>query len=322
MIKIRSGLKQFMFQIIDYAGMYPPARLDFASAFANYLHYQNQKYHWMLERFVFPIQETASLEQFSDELAQHKHKIKLSTLPTYSNSSELFLSGFMTDLTVLSKTIKQLPASFDFRFFEFKLPHDLMHAEQKTIYDFITQLIVFAKDHPLTDPKFFIEIHIDEDWKYNLNRFIKLLKHHPYAEHLGFKLRCGGITSDAFPEAEIVATAIYLSRQHNLPIKFTAGLHHPIRHYNDSVQAKMYGFFNIFGASIIANKYSLTIDELEEILVDEKPEHFTFSDQGMKWRELEVPTKEIKQARETLCFSYGSCSFDEPREDLHKLHLL
>lgn len=322
MIKVRSGLKFFMNHIIDYAGMFPPAKLDFETAFSNYLAYQNHPDNWMIERFVFPITNYSALPSFSQQLSTHSHTVKLSTLPQYQASADLFLSNFMTDLVQMGKVVRSLSDKIDFRYFEFKLPADLVDAEQNVFNDFFTQLIQFAKDHPLTNPRFFVEIPMDADWKFKFNRITSLLTHHPLSRNLGFKLRCGGVTPDAFPEVEVLATAILLCQQKKLPMKFTAGLHHPIRHYNESVQTKMYGFFNLFGACILANTHQLSAQEIEEILIDEKKDHFTFADQGMKWRTQIVTTKQIAEAREHFCLSYGSCSFDEPREDLRTLHLI
>lgn len=322
MIKVRSGLKYFMNHIVDYAGMFPPAKLDFETAFANYLAYQNHADSWMIERFVFPIAKYSELPKFAEQLKSHSHQIKLSTLPEYQASSELFLSKFMTDLVRMGKVVRDLSDKIDFRYFEFKLPADLVDAEQNEFNEFFTQLIQFAKDHPLTNPHFFVEIPMDSDWKFKFDHITSLLTHHPLSRNLGFKLRCGGVTPEAFPDAEVLATAILLCQQKKIPMKFTAGLHHPIRHYNENVQAKMYGFFNLFGACILANTHQLNVQEIEEILIDEKKDHFTFADQGMKWRSHTVTTKQIAEARELFCLSYGSCSFDEPREDLRELHLI
>ena len=47
----------------------------------------------------------------------------------------------------------------------------------------------------------------------------------------GYKLRTGGVTVDAFPASMQIAKALVTPATHQLPIKFTAGLHHPLRQY-------------------------------------------------------------------------------------------
>ena len=61
---------------------------------------------------------------------------------------------------------------------------------------------------------------------------------------------------------------------------------------------------------------------MREIVEDENPGHFTFDDAGFGWRELRASTAEIGGVRQSLATSFGSCSFDEPREDLRALGFL
>ncbi len=322
MSKLRSGLKYFMTRIIDYAGMFPPAKLSFLDAFSNYLNYQKDSDSWMLERFVFPITKQNELAPFSTELFSHKKPIKLSILPQYDDSDLVFLENFKHDFEQLTLATKMSPARFDLNFFEFKLPKELAEANQNRVYHFFDELVSIATTHPHYKPQFFIEMSIGSDWKYSMNRFTNLLTYYPQAKHLGFKLRCGGITSDTFPEAFIVANAIHLCREKALPIKFTAGLHHPLSHFNSSLNTRMYGFFNILGAAVLSYSHLLSLNELEEMITEERIDHFSFADQGMKWRDYVVNTEQIKQARENFCMGYGSCSFDEPRQDLRSLQLM
>jgi hypothetical protein len=141
----------------------------------------------------------------------------------------------------------------------------------------------------------------------------------PNGRLAGFKLRCGGVTAEAVPSASEVALTLATCRDAVVPIKATAGLHHPIRHFDETVQTKMYGFFNLFGAGILAYAHKLTAVELEPILVDEEPDHFQFEDYTFAWQERTVSGELIEQVRQRGLISYGSCSFDEPREDLQAL---
>ena len=64
----------------------------------------------------------------------------------------------------------------------------------------------------------------------------------------GFKLHCGGVTADAFRSSQQIAQALVASGRCRVPIKFTAGLHHPVRLFHPSVKTKMHGFLNVLGA--------------------------------------------------------------------------
>jgi hypothetical protein len=125
----------------------------------------------------------------------------------------------------------------------------------------------------------FFESSSGEDWQpraENLIRALRKLKD----RHVGFKLRTGGVTADAFPSTEQVAWAIASVRDAGVPLKCTAGLHHPVRHYNESVQTKMHGFLNVFGAGVLAEAKDLSQAQIQSILEDENPEHFTFDENG------------------------------------------
>jgi hypothetical protein len=105
-------------------------------------------------------------------------------------------------------------------------------------------------------------------------------------------------------------------------MKCTAGLHHPIRHYADSVQTKMHGFFNVFGGAMLSYAHDLSDEQLMEVVREEDPEHFSFTSEGFQWKNFTVPVHEIAELRKSALVSFGSCSFDEPREDLEQLELL
>jgi hypothetical protein len=137
----------------------------------------------------------------------------------------------------------------------------------------------------------------------------------------GFKLRTGGVTADAFPTSLQIAKALVTPATHQLPIKFTAGLHHPLRQYRDEVQTKMQGFLNVLGAAVLAAEHRWDTDQTASMLEDERVDSFSFSDDFFAWREWQIDTKRL-QYRRRFVVSFGSCSFDEPREDLRALKLL
>jgi hypothetical protein len=135
----------------------------------------------------------------------------------------------------------------------------------------------------------FFESSSGEGWQpraENLIRALRKLKD----RHVGFKLRTGGVTADAFPSTEQVAWAIASVRDAGVPIKCTAGLHHPVRHYNDSVQAKMHGFLNVFGAGVLAEAKDLSQAQIQSILEDENPENTSPSMKtaSVAWKDLRV----------------------------------
>ena len=68
-----------------------------------------------------------------------------------------------------------------------------------------------------------------------------------------FKLRCGGLEAAAFPSPEQVAFTLDTCRSAGVPLKFTAGLHHPLRHLDPGLQTPMHGFVNVLAAGALAH---------------------------------------------------------------------
>ncbi|HCP92163.1 MAG TPA: hypothetical protein DIT76_09000 [Spartobacteria bacterium] len=141
------------------------------------------------------------------------------------------------------------------------------------------------------------------------------------APTFGYKLRTGGVTADAFPTSGEIAKALVAPATHQVPIKFTAGLHHSLRQYRDEVQTKMYGFLNVLGAAVLAAEHKWDEKQTSAMLDDEDAKSFSFDDEFFAWREWKIDIKRLKDRRRFVT-SFGSCSFDEPREDLRALKLL
>jgi hypothetical protein len=120
------------------------------------------------------------------------------------------------------------------------------------------------------------------------------------------KIRTGGTTAEAFPTTEDVALFIRTCVDHRVAFKATAGLHHPIR------TAAMHGFLNVFFAAALP-QYA------DKILSEQNARAFAFDDAGLWWHDLRVTTAEVRRVRQDVFLSFGSCSFEEPIEDLREL---
>lgn len=139
------------------------------------------------------------------------------------------------------------------------------------------------------------------------------------ADHgLRAKIRTGGVTAEAIPTAERVASFIRACRDRNIPFKATAGLHHPLRcvrpltYEADAPKAMMHGFLNVFVAAALP-RFAL------QILLEDNPRTFSFDDGGIWWHDLRVTSEELARVREDFAISFGSCSFEEPIADLKEL---
>jgi hypothetical protein len=309
----KTSLHPFMSRIIDYAGLYPPANLPLEEAFKNFVEYQGSPDSWMLSRFVIPAKRLPHLTPLMPASAS---MLSFTALGRSGSAVDEFLANLKLDIDDIHAFRETHGAAVIVDMFEVALPTSAL-TDSTQAHDLIKESSDILNKNGIT---VFFESSSGEDWQpraENLIRALRKLKD----RHVGFKLRTGGVTADAFPSTEQVAWAITTVRDAGVPIKCTAGLHHPVRHYNDSVQAKMHGFLNVFGAGVLAEAKDLSQAQIQSILEDENPENFTFDENGFTWRDLRVANSEILNIRQ-FATSFGSCSFDEPREDLQKLGML
>lgn len=138
------------------------------------------------------------------------------------------------------------------------------------------------------------------------------------------KIRTGSVKPDGIPSTEAVAEFISECAQRKLAFKATAGLHHPIRaeyaltYEKDAPQAVMHGFLNVMVASAFAWHGEL---DIEPILQETDAHKFEFGDE-LKWNGKALSAEEVKAARKDFMHAIGSCSFDEPVQELKALGLL
>jgi hypothetical protein len=117
------------------------------------------------------------------------------------------------------------------------------------------------------------------------------------------KLRCG----PTVPSVEALAAAIRACKQQSLPFKATAGLHRAVR------QDGQHGFVNLLAAAVFGDE--------EAALSEEDPTAFRVEGGAFRWRDRTASAADVERGRE-LFVAFGSCSFDEPVDDLLRLGLL
>ncbi len=306
---VPESLRALMTGVIDYAGLFPPAALPLDESIRNYARYRNDPDRWMLGRFICPTTRLDELLPYVDELFDQREPVAISALARTTKSFAEVVPEMTEDLKAV-ETFRAAPggrAVVDV--LELRLP-EILRDLMPMMFGAIEQFSAEVGLRP------FCELGFDASWKNSLLTTIRAIAGH---RGLGFKLRSGGVEAKAFPSPEQIAFAIATCRDAGVPMKFTAGLHHPVRHFNDSVNTKMHGFLNVFVACVLENANKIGEDRVRAILEDEDPKKFTFTDDGLRWGDLAASTQQVIAARRDFAISFGSCSFDEPREDLRAL---
>ncbi|MDA1361605.1 hypothetical protein O1R50_18400 [Glycomyces luteolus] len=123
------------------------------------------------------------------------------------------------------------------------------------------------------------------------------------------KFRTGGIAAEFFPAPETLAAAIAGCRLRGLQFKLTAGLHHAVRHRDPVTGFEHHGFLNVLVA---------TADAADGALTDDIAATLASTDAG----DLAQRARRVLPRPRALWTGFGSCSVDEPLNDLIDLELL
>ena len=302
-----ASLRALLLGAIDYAGLFPPASLTLEPALEKHADYIREPEAWMLGAFVLPI---AKFEEAAADLSRFdvEHRLHISALGPKTETPREFVDALRTAAEAIRNLVPRYGAIANVTQIEMPLASQ-PGATVSDAYEALDGLQVPA----------FWEAPPDAA-EATIARLAEHSRAHTGAR-FGFKLRTGGVVASAFPSSMQIARALVAAAEHRVPIKFTAGLHHPIRQFHASVQTKMHGFLNVFGAGVLAAEYTWDHVQTATMLDDEDAGAFLFTNDFFRWREWQIPTDRIRAQRE-LVTSVGSCSVDEPRDDLRALNLL
>jgi hypothetical protein len=299
------GVAALLGDLIDYAGLFPPASLAMTPAVVNYGTYLQSEYSWILGRFIVPVSRLGEFENAIDQVQAARPETgsvwELSVLPG---------ADVPADLDRVRKFNDRFAASH----FSAKVEIRSVEVKIATVQE-IDRLSEIIPEE--------LEAYFEIPLSGNERDCIAAVADRGRRA----KIRTGGETADKFPAPESVIEFIRLCAAASVSFKATAGLHHPFRSVHrltyqpDSPSGIMHGFLNVFLAAAFLRAgmaTSLALGLLEEQSV----QAFHFDSQGIRWQEHWLKVSEIAAARRTLAVSFGSCSFTEPIDDLRALRLL
>lgn len=299
-----TSLRSFLTGIIDYAGLFPPASLPMAAAVANYGEYLSGQDRDLLGRFVVP---ASRLTEFSETAR--------GLLPGHGDSEPWRLSALAGDDTVAdAESILAFNATHADRSDVGRAICDSVEMHARQAGDVARAVPLFPR--PL---RLFFEITADADPAPIIGEIA--------AHDAAAKIRTGGVTKAAFPSSTRVVHFIAACNTAGIPFKATAGLHHlirsdyPLTYESDSACATMYGYLNLFlTAAFVRNGISEA--EAREVLEEQNMGAFEVADHGISWRGHTLSADDLTKTRSRFALSFGSCSFREPVDEAHALHLL
>lgn len=175
-------------------------------------------------------------------------------------------------------------------------------------------VVLFEIPAPSSDPKdvdriidqlaglgdAFVELPRSKGWADYLTRNLAALRRAGF----GAKLRTGGLAAEAFPTEGEVAGFIAAAVRAEVPFKLTAGLHNALRHTDLTTRFEHHGFLNVALAVAYPADAETWLAERDGQKVAD---------------EIRIVDAPLVRSRWQ---AFGSCSIDEPVDDLVALGLL
>lgn len=276
---------------IDYAGLFPPAAVSMAEAVDNYATYRGSPDAWALGRFVVP---AARLAELAETLGRPVHPgpglplaVTLGDDPVKDMTLVGGLAARLNGVGAVTEVIEARTAD----------------AEA------VARLAAAADGR-----RWYGEVPLGPARDGVLDALA--------ARGGRAKIRMGGVTADAFPDAERVAAFLVAVTRRQLGFKATAGLHHPVggtyplTYDAGAAAGRMYGYLNLAFATALAAG-GADVASVEAALRGGSTAPVVKAD-GLFWDGRHVDTAAVDRMRQFFD-GFGSCSFREPLDDLEKM---
>ena len=302
-----SAIKKLASNIVDYAGLFPPAALPMQTVVDNYAKYLAGSEAWMLARLIVPasrLDEFLAAADLPKQQGQQPWRIS-ALVPPAEDAND----NFQTAL----KTIE-----------EFNTTHsdpanglaviDAIEVKAPTLQHIARTVALIPKSINA-----FLEVPHQDDPQESIAAIAAA------PDNIFAKIRTGGVTQDLIPPAEQVARFIIRCAESKAGFKATAGLHHPLRgqfrltYKDDADMGTMYGFLNVFVAAGLAFAGAADQSVIESVLQETNGDAFEFGEMQIAWKDHKMEADAIEAFRKHFAISFGSCSFDEPTSELQQL---
>jgi hypothetical protein len=289
-------------ELIDYAGLFPPASLGMGAAVAGYDAYSRSEWNWMLGRFIVPVSRLAEFEE------------AFAGLPISLDEGLLNWR--------LSALLGADPVADVDRLREFNGRIAGEGSRRRALVDSVEVKVAGAEEITRLSGVIPSEVvaYFEIPWSIPVSSRTECIRALADSGRRA-KIRMGGETADKFPVSESVIEFINLCAAADVPFKATAGLHHPLRSVHrltyqpESPTAMMHGFLNVFLAAAFL-RAGMEASVAARLLEEQSERAFEFDSDGVAWRQHRLSRAEIAAARRDFAVSFGSCSFTEPIDDL------
>ena len=298
--------RAFLGELIDDAGLFPPARLSIEDALAEHERSVASESFWLVGRFVVPASKFAELAAALDDAPRPL------AATVVVDGTQPFAEALQTLGSAARAQVERLALE--------ALEVPLARIAGETADDRLGALErEFGAAGFPEPPAVYVEVAFDERTEAHL---AALQRARARGFALAAKARCGGLEAQAVPSVAALAHFVWTANRLEVPFKATAGLHHALPHDDPAIGARTHGFLNLIGGAVLARARGIDRHTLEALLSDRDPANFRLDAAQFSWSGIGADAGEIGVARAQFIHSYGSCSLDEPVADLRALAML
>jgi hypothetical protein len=290
-----TALRTLLAGIVDYAGLFPPAGLDMTAAVRNYAAYQRDDHAWMLGRFVVPIARLDEFERAHGALDVATDTAwRLSALLGADVESDVARARAFNLTHAGRAAIDSLEGALG----------DESAIARAVSSGLLDDFTLFAELPSMPDPA----------------PLLAAIKR----AGINAKLRTGGLTADTIPLASAIVRYLRRCIEYGMRFKATAGLHHPVSaehpltYEADAPRGVMFGYLNVFLAAGLMME-GMTDADAVRVLDERRTDGFRIASSAIEWETFRLTTAQLRQTRDRLAVSFGSCSFREPVDELQLL---
>ncbi|HWA82677.1 MAG TPA: hypothetical protein VG820_04555, partial [Fimbriimonadaceae bacterium] len=181
-------LRSMLEGVIDYAGLFPPARLPLREAVNEYLAIVSGSNGWLVDRFACPV---GKLPDLAIELAEHPEEpfVPVAVIGTVQPDHKHWKHGLEHDASVMTKFVKDAENHAEIQAYEVRLP------DHGHVTEYVDDLRSFAN----------IDLFAELPWAPEMPASLAMLAE---GEVASAKARTGGLEAAAFPSSAQLAEFI------------------------------------------------------------------------------------------------------------------
>jgi hypothetical protein len=305
---MNSALRMFLRELVDYDGLLPPAGLSIVEALEVNLRERSSPHAWMLGRVVVPASRLESL-------ASHA---LLRDIRLASNGQPLPVCVVIdspdprADYALVAKYVFGERQPIAVRALSVAITMASSADAGARVRAVVQKLA--AAELPYTIPVF---LEMPRATQVFVGDLMDAIARERQAGRsmLCAAIRCSGPQQDDVLEAADLAFFISAARRREIPM-LASGVHASVRRVNPRTGVFEHGFFNVIGAAILSFAFDLNVQELVQMLVDERADHFHLNHDSFAWKERQVNKGAIFNARMSLARGISTAHLHEQADAL------